>query len=210
MVSLCFCFCPRPRGDILSCVFVFADRLHLSFLIHLYLSFHQSQKGQTNKFSLPPIDYSDKNRCVLNSSAMGQSNAARDKLYDLRQCALPNSKAAGFDLSGVIMTNTDVSGSNFKEAYFSKAYLHESNFAGADFSNAIVDRASFKGSSLKGTIFVNAVLTGTSFENANVEDADFTDAYIGDFDIRSLCRNPTLKGTNPTTGVDTRMSVGCK
>jgi uncharacterized protein YjbI with pentapeptide repeats len=168
------------------------------------------KQGQTNKFKLPPIDFSDKSRCTLTSSAMGQSNAARDKLYDLRQCALPNSKAAGFDLSGVIMTDTDVSGSNFKEAYFSKAYLHDSNFEGADFSNAIVDRASFKGSSLKGTVFTNAVLTGTSFENANVENADFSEAYIGDFDIRNLCKNPTLKGENPATGVDTRLSVGCK
>jgi uncharacterized protein YjbI with pentapeptide repeats len=73
-----------------------------------------------------------------------------------------------------------------------------------------VDRASFKGSSLKGAIFNNAVLTGTSFENADLEGADFTDAYIGDFDIRALCRNPTLTGVNPTTGADTRLTVGCK
>ena len=59
-------------------------------------------------------------------------------------------------------------------------------------------------------MFVNAVLTGTSFEGANVENADFSDSYIGDFDVRSLCRNPTLKGENPTTGMQTRASVGCK
>ncbi|CAB9498695.1 thylakoid lumenal 17.4 kDa protein [Seminavis robusta] len=166
--------------------------------------------GQTTKFKLPPIDVNDKSRCSFSSSSIGQANAARDKLYDLRQCSLPNSKAPGFDLSGVIMTGTDVSGSNFKEAYFSKAYLHESNFDGADFTNAIVDRASFKGSSLKGTIFTNAVLTGTSFEDANVENTDFSEAYIGDFDIRFLCKNPTLKGENPVTGMDTRLSAGCK
>jgi uncharacterized protein YjbI with pentapeptide repeats len=167
-------------------------------------------KGQTSKFKLPPIDYGDKNRCTLNSSSMGQANAARDKLYDLRQCKLPGVNAAGYDLSGVLMTGTDVSGANFAEAYFSKGYLHDSTFDGADFTNAIVDRASFKGSSLKGTIFTNAVLTGTSFEDANVENADFSEAYIGDFDIRNLCKNPTLKGENPKTGMDTRLSVGCK
>ena len=86
----------------------------------------------------------------------------------------------------------------------------DSNFDGADFTNAIVDRANFQGSSLKNPIFTNAVLTATSFENANVEGADFTEAYLGDFDIRSLCKNPTLTGENPTTGADTRMSVGCK
>lgn len=86
----------------------------------------------------------------------------------------------------------------------------DSNFDGADFTNSIVDRANFRGSSLKGTLFTNAVLTGTSFEGADVEGADFTDAYLGDFDIRNLCKNPSLKGENPTTGNDTRMSVGCK
>lgn len=85
----------------------------------------------------------------------------------------------------------------------------ESNFDGADFTNAIVDRATFKGSSLRGTIFTNAVLTGTSFEGADVEGADFTEAAIGSFDLKNLCKNPTLKGENPTTGADTRLSVGC-
>ena len=31
------------------------------------------------------------------------------KLYDLRQCKLSGQDASGFDLSGVIMTDTDVS-----------------------------------------------------------------------------------------------------
>ena len=79
--------------------------------------------GQTKDFKLPPIDNSDKNRCVLSSSKMGQANAARDKLYDLRECKLSGQDASGFDLSGVIMTKTDVSKAKFVEAYFSKAYL---------------------------------------------------------------------------------------
>ena len=86
----------------------------------------------------------------------------------------------------------------------------DSKFDGADFTNGIVDRASFKGSSLKGAIFTNAVLTGTSFEDADVEGADFSEAYIGEFDIRNLCKNPTLKGENPVTGMDTKLSAGCK
>ena len=60
---------------------------------------------------------------------------------------------------------------------------------------------------MKGTVFQNTVLTGTSFIDADVENADFTDAYIGDFDIRNLCKNPTLKGENPITGADTRLSA---
>ena len=54
---------------------------------------------------------------------MGQANAARDKLYDLRQCDLSGADASGFDLSGVIMDKTDVSKAKFVESQFSKAYL---------------------------------------------------------------------------------------
>lgn len=36
---------------------------------------------------------------------MGQANAARDKLYDLRQCKLSGADAQGLDLSGVIMVS---------------------------------------------------------------------------------------------------------
>jgi Pentapeptide repeats (8 copies) len=79
--------------------------------------------GQTEKFKLPPIDFNDKTRCSMNSSTIGQANAARDKLYDLRQCKLSGASAPGYDLSGVIMSGTDVSKANFKEAYFSKGYL---------------------------------------------------------------------------------------
>ena len=85
-----------------------------------------------------------------------------------------------------------------------------SNFDGADFSNAIVDRANFQGSSLRGAIFNNAVLTGTSFDDADLENSDFTEAAIGIYDLRNLCKNPTLKGENPVTGADTRLSVGCQ
>eukprot|EP00586_Coscinodiscus_wailesii_P001999 CAMPEP_0172481260 /NCGR_PEP_ID=MMETSP1066-20121228/6988_1 /TAXON_ID=671091 /ORGANISM="Coscinodiscus wailesii, Strain CCMP2513" /LENGTH=192 /DNA_ID=CAMNT_0013243371 /DNA_START=315 /DNA_END=893 /DNA_ORIENTATION=- len=165
--------------------------------------------GQTKDFRLPPVDLKDPGRCVLNSSSMGQANAARDKLYDLRMCDLSKQDASGYDLSGVIMTKTNLSNAKLVEAYFSKAYLHDSNFDGADFTNGIIDRASFKGSSLKGAIFTNAVLQGTSFEAANVENADFTDIAIGDYDLRALCKNPTLKGENPVTGADTVISSGC-
>lgn len=85
----------------------------------------------------------------------------------------------------------------------------DSNFEGADFTNAIVDRATFKGSSLRNAIFKNTVLTGTNFDDADLEGADFTEAALGSFDLKSLCKNPTLKGVNPVTGADTRFSVGC-
>lgn len=84
---------------------------------------YKTNTGQTKEFRLPPIDFTDKNRCTFSSSKIGQANAARDKLYDLRQCQLSGSDATGYDLSGVIMTKTDASKVKFQEAQFSKGYL---------------------------------------------------------------------------------------
>jgi uncharacterized protein YjbI with pentapeptide repeats len=178
----------------------------LTLFVHIVLP---PRVAQTKEFRFPPIDRANKNRCEFSSSAMGQANAARDSLYDLRECKMSGKSAAGFDISGALLANGDFSNADFKEAQLSKVYAPEANFDGADFSNGVIDRAFFKGASFKGTIFANAVLSSSSFDEANMENADFTDAYLGQFDQKRLCKNPTLKGENPKTGVPTRESAGC-
>ena len=41
----------------------------------------------------------------------------------------------------------------------------------------------------------------SSFEGADLTDADLSDAYLGDFELKAICKNPTLQGTNPVTGL---------
>jgi uncharacterized protein YjbI with pentapeptide repeats len=89
-----------------SCQTLTADRHHVSL--------------QTATFKVPPIDRSLKNRCTFKSSAMGQANAARDSLYDLRECDMSGKDAAGFDISGALMAGGDFSKTNFKETQLSK------------------------------------------------------------------------------------------
>ena len=161
------------------------------------------------QYKLPPIDRADPNRCKLQSSTIGQANAARDKLYDLRECDLKGQDAVGKDQSGMIASEADFSGVSFKDGQISKAYARNSKFVGCDFTNAVVDRVSFDGSDMKKAIFTNAVLSGTTFAGADLKDTDFSDAYLGPFDLKNLCNNPTLAGTNPTTGNDSRESAGC-
>ena len=60
-----------------------------------------------------------------------------------------------------------------------------------------MDRVSFDGSDLSKSLFVNAVLSGTTYDGATLTDTDFTDSYLGPFDVKNLCSNPTLSGTNP-------------
>lgn len=165
--------------------------------------------GGTENFKFPPIDRSNTNRCKFVGSAMGQANAARDSLYDLRECKMEGGDAAGFDLSGALLADGDFSKANFKETQFSKVYSPGAKFDGADFSNGILDRGFWKGASFRGAIFNNAVLSGSTFEDADLTDADFTDAYIGQFDQKRLCKNPKLTGENPKTGAPTRESAGC-
>mmetsp|Transcript_20360 Transcript_20360/g.69146 ORF Transcript_20360/g.69146 Transcript_20360/m.69146 type:complete len:232 (-) Transcript_20360:107-802(-) len=165
--------------------------------------------GTASRYSLPGIDFTDPDRCTFKSSSIGQANAQRDQLYDLRQCVLSKANAAGFDLSGALFAEGDFSGANFRDAQLSKAYAKKGNFRGADFTNAIVDRAFFDQADMEGALFNNAVLTGSTFRRANMKDVDFTDVYIGQFDLKDLCQNPTVTGTNPKTGADTRESLGC-
>ena len=54
---------------------------------------------------------------------MGQANAARDSLYDLRECRMTEANAGGFDISGALMGSGDFSKTDFKEAQLSKVRM---------------------------------------------------------------------------------------
>lgn len=167
--------------------------------------------AENRRFRFPDVDKSnDAARCVIQSSAMGQANAARDSLYDLRECDMKKVNAAGVDISGALLGKGDFSGGNFKEAQLSKAYGEKGNFDDANFENAVIDRAYFNKGSFRNANFKNAVLTGSSWDDADLTGADFTDAFVGKFDQAEMCKNPKLTGENKKTGVDTRMSLGCK
>jgi len=165
--------------------------------------------GGTARFAFPPIDRKDKFRCKFVSSAMGQANAQRDKLLDLRECQMAYGSAADMDIAGAIMNDGNFTGVSFENTVMSKTVAMNASLENATFRNAVADRINFKGASLKNTIFQNAVLTGSNFDGADLTNSDFTDAFIDMSGIRPLCRNPTMKGTNPVTGADTYESAGC-
>lgn len=170
---------------------------------------HCTTSADAAQQKLPPIDRSDSTRCTPKSSSIGQANAARDTLLDLRECDLRNRDLQGYDLSGAVMERAILDGSNFQDAQLSKAYAANASFKESNFTNAVVDRVDFSNSDLKGAVFANAVLSDAVFDGANLADTDWTDAYVGDFTQRAICRNPSLQGENPN-GNSSRESLGCR
>ena len=123
----------------------------------------------------------------------------------------------GADFHGQDLANTSFAGAAGRKANFAGAQLHgailtqaafpEANFAGADLSGVLMDKVDFSGADFSGANLSGVIASGSSFAGATVTNADFSDALIDRNDQRALCRE--AEGTNPITGVDTRISLGC-
>jgi uncharacterized protein YjbI with pentapeptide repeats len=65
------------------------------------------------------------------------------------------------------------------------------------------------GASLRGANAAGAYFSASLLEAGSLENVDFTDAQIPLKTLSLVCARDDVRGTHPTTGVDTRESLLC-
>jgi uncharacterized protein YjbI with pentapeptide repeats len=132
---------------------------------------------------------------------------------DFTKATLPNNADfSGKDLTSYEFTQATVRNGKFMNANLTGVSLIGGNFdsadmTGANLTNALLDTARLTHANLTNAILVGAFTSVTNFDGAIIDGADFTDVLLRRDIQLKLCK--IAKGTNPTTGRDTRASLEC-
>jgi uncharacterized protein YjbI with pentapeptide repeats len=132
---------------------------------------------------------------------------------DFTKANLPNNADfSGQDLTSYEFTQATVRRGNFANANLTGVSLIGGNFdsadmTGANLTNALLDTARMTRVNLTNAILVGAFTSVTNFDGAIIDGADFTDVMLRKDIQMKLCK--VAKGTNPTTGRNTRDTLEC-
>jgi uncharacterized protein YjbI with pentapeptide repeats len=131
---------------------------------------------------------------------------------DFTKATLVNADFSGKDLTTFEFTQASVRNGKFVNANLTGVSLIGGNFdsadmTGANLTNALLDTARFTRTNFTNAILVGAFTSVTNFDGAIIDGADFTDVLLRKDIQKKLCK--VAKGTNPTTGRDTRESLEC-
>jgi len=136
-------------------------------------------------------------------------------------------KALALEYNREILIQADFSGRDLTDSSFTKANLRQSNFnhsnlrgvsffaanlesanlEGADLTNATLDSARLVNTNLTNAVLEGAFAASAKFDGAIIDGADFTDVLLRPDEQKKLCK--LARGTNSTTGRDTRDTLFC-
>ncbi len=132
---------------------------------------------------------------------------------DFTKANLPNdADFSGQDLTTFEFTQATVRHGKFMNANLTGVSLIGGNFdsadmTGANLTNSLLDTARMTRVNLTNAILVGAFTSVTNFDGAIIDGADFTDVMLRKDIQMKLCK--VAKGTNPTTGRNTRDTLEC-
>jgi uncharacterized protein YjbI with pentapeptide repeats len=141
------------------------------------------------------------------------STAAAGSLSEFENGGLEGKDFSGQGLAGAQFANARLAGTNFSQAnligaVFSTSTLNGTIFRGADLTQAIFDQVRLNNVDFSNAVLNEALLLRTEFANTTIAGADFTDTLLTPLQVKEFCK--VASGQNPTTGVDTRESLGCR
>lgn len=140
--------------------------------------------------------------------AIAQESAVNYTYSEIRGQDFSHRNLVGGVFAAADARGASFEGSDVSNSILTKGIFINTNLKDANFTSSLMDRVSFENSDLTNAIFRDAVATSTIFEGANITGADFSDAILDRYQIYQMCKR--AEGTNPTTGVETRYSLGCR
>ncbi|MGF1587774.1 MAG: pentapeptide repeat-containing protein [Pleurocapsa sp.] len=146
---------------------------------------------------------------LLNATpAIAQDSSVNYTYSEIRRQDFSHQNLVGGVFAAADARGANFEGSDVSNSILTKGIFVETNLKDANFTSSLMDRVSFENSDLTNAIFQNAVATSTNFEGATITNADFTGAILDRYQIFQMCKR--AEGINPTTGVETRYSLGCR